>query len=260
MPSPKPTDFSLLLEIFHRGLVLGLVYKNDVILWADDIILKTEEPDYFFIEVSLCSNTNNLIEVIGEYNTNIDNPICTRVLLGLLNKKLINDNNTLTVETAAKLIGAMQNFGTLTNFEVNQMYSFDDYDLYYPPDLMELRVDIIDFLSIYEPFTLKNYSKWAEINHGVELILKQKQAEAEIIAESIIEKWQANKNSISRVGSQGLKRKLRISILIIVVIGIALLCYLTPESSGIQWNSVYTAIFICLLLVGRNYLLREKGK
>lgn len=260
MPSPKPTDFSLLLEMFHRGLILGLVSKNDVILWADDIILKTEEPDYFFIEVSLCSNTNNLIEVIGAYSANIDNPICTRVLLGALYKKQINNNDALTVEAAAKLIGAVQNVGTLTHFEVSKMYSFDDYDLYYPPDLTEFQVDIIEFLCIYEPFTLKNYREWPEINHKIELILKQKQAEAEIALESFKEKWQVKKSSIREVGNQGLKRKLRISILIIVVIGIVLLCYLTPESSGIQWNSVYSAIFICLLFLSRNYLLRVKGK
>jgi hypothetical protein len=256
MPSPKPTDFSLLLEAFNRGLVFGLVSKNDVILWADDIILKTEEPDYFFIEVSLCSNTNNLIEVIGEYSANIDNPICTRVLLGLLYKKLINDNDTLTIETAAKLIGAMQSFGTLTHFEVGKRYSFDDYDLYYPPDLRELQVDIFDFLSIYESFTLNNYSEWAEINHRVELILKHKQAETKIIPLSVKEQWQSNKNSIKRVGKHRLKRKLRISML---VIGIVLLCYLT-ESSGIQWGSIYSATFICLLLIGRNYLWRGKGQ
>jgi hypothetical protein len=254
MPSPKPTDFSLLLEAFNRGLVLGLVSKHDVILWADDIILKTYEPDYFFIEISLCSNTNNLIEVIGEYNVNIDSPICTRALLGLLYKKLINDTNTLTVEAAAKLIGAMQSFGTLTHFEVDKRYSFDDYDLYYPPDLRELQVDIFDFLSIYEPFTLKNYIEWPEINHRIELILKHKQVEAKIIPLSVKEQWQSNKNSIKRAGKRRLKSKLRITLL---VIGILLLCYLT-ESSGIQWSSLYSATFICLLLICRNYLWTVK--
>ena len=63
MPQVKPTDFPLLLEVFRDGLALGLISKEEVIAWADQIIIEEDEPDYFFIEVSLSHNTNGVAEV-----------------------------------------------------------------------------------------------------------------------------------------------------------------------------------------------------
>ena len=52
--SSKPSDFSLLFEVFREGLALGLISKDEVLAWADHIIIaEKDQPDYFFIEIVL---------------------------------------------------------------------------------------------------------------------------------------------------------------------------------------------------------------
>lgn len=47
MLSPKPEDFTRLLEVFREGLERGIVSREDVVGWSDDIIMQTKEPGYF---------------------------------------------------------------------------------------------------------------------------------------------------------------------------------------------------------------------
>jgi hypothetical protein len=261
MPLPKPADCLLLLEVFHRGLILGLISKSDVTSWSDEIILNTNEPDYFFIEVSLCSNENNLIEVLGQHITNIDNPICTRALFGLLYKQLTDQGDALRAEAAAKLIGELQDFDTLTNFEYNQMWQLYEYDLYYLPDFVDLRRDLSEFLSLYAPFTLTNYNSWAKINDRLKIILKQKEFEDDRRVAAIREEWQLkSEKSRKAIRKQRLKRKLNISVLIIIVAGILVWAYLTPSTSPFDWRSITSTIVVCGLFIGKEYLLKARRR
>lgn len=194
MLSPKPEDFVLLLDVFREGLILNIIAAKDVTSWADDIIRNTDEPDYFFIEVSLNSDKNNLIEIISEYTAEINNPICVRVLLGLLYRKVISENSPSSIKKNARLLGSFTEFDSLTNFEINYLYKFDDFEQFYLTDTELLEVEIINFLKEYDQFTVDNYLDWAEINVEVENVLKIKAAEA--VAASIKNQWDTYSKSI----------------------------------------------------------------
>lgn len=190
MSSPKAEDFTLLLEVFREGLPCGLVSKSEVTNWADGIIINTDEPDYFFIEISLSSCANDLLEVINRYTRKIDDPIVARVLLGLLYKKMHDDKQSLTAEDAAQLIITIPSFWELTLIERNEIYIFDDYDLYYSPELEELHIDIISFLKIYQGFTVENYDQWHIINEGIGNSLEIYAAKQTVTYRVIQQRWE----------------------------------------------------------------------
>ncbi|WCT13510.1 hypothetical protein [Mucilaginibacter jinjuensis] len=265
MQAPKPTDFLLLLEVFRRGLILDLVSKSDVTSWADEIILNTDEPDYFFIELSLCSTTNHLIEVIGAYVKGNDSLICTRVLMGLLYKKLVDENNAFTIDDAIRILWNIEWRNTLTDFELSFIYSFDDYGFV---DFRELQEDVIRFLSAYAPFTFNNYTNWPVINDLVITVLNKIEAEQEIRIAAMAEEWRVKRESLMQakqqafkkaIRKQRLKRHLNISILIAVISAIILCAYFTPITE-INWGSIVGTILICGLFIGKEYMLRGKRR
>ncbi|NCD69366.1 hypothetical protein [Mucilaginibacter agri] len=265
MQSPKPADFLLLLEVFRRGLILDLVSKNDVTSWADEIILNTDEPGYLFIEVSLCTTTNNLIEVIGAYVDENESLIGTRVLMGLLYKKLTDGNNLLNVDDALRMLWNLDWRITLTDFELSFIYSFDDYAF---ADSKELEEDVIDFLSIYAQFAFTNYNNWAEINERIEVSLKQKQAEFKIKTEAIRQEWQVKNESLKQAELEALikanrkrrsKRNFNICILISVVVAMLLCAYLAPATE-LYLSAIIGPVFIYVLIIGKEHMLRERRK
>lgn len=212
MSQAKVADFPLLLEVFREGFRRGLVSKEDIVTWADGIIQTDSEPDYFFIEVSLSGNINTLVTVLNQYAVASESPITLRVLMGIIYQKLINDIDTITVETATGLVGELNSTDILTPFEYGKIYSFEDYEFFYQDDLTQLQVDILNFLSIYKNFNLFNYDQWAEINAKVEETLKEEQVKANIVNDSFKKDWEKREA----------KRKLKKRIVIVVLVAIAL--------------------------------------
>jgi hypothetical protein len=49
MSAPKLEDFPLLLKVCWEGLTRGLISRQHIIAWADDIIKTTDDPDYFLL-------------------------------------------------------------------------------------------------------------------------------------------------------------------------------------------------------------------
>jgi hypothetical protein len=214
MSAPKPEEFPLLLEVFRDGLKRGLVTRQHVIAWADDIIKITDDPDYFFIEVSLSSDVNQLLEVLNNYSANIQDSICTRVLMSLIYYRLINDNDPVTVEEAAKLTGDLYHFDELTSFEHNNIWNFENYEYYDPT---QLQVDLLDFLSTYEAFNLQNYEQWLQINIKVAEILKEKKAISDKIYEQYKITWE------KKTRNQKIKKRLKLGVTILFLVGITAL-------------------------------------
>jgi hypothetical protein len=253
MQISKPEDFILLLEVFRRGLILRLIDKRDVVSWADNIIINTEEPDYFFIELSLCNNLNNIVELLGQHLPENYNPICERVLMALLYKKLIDEDDAMTVEAAAKFLSKIETFNILTTFESNNIYAFDDYEIYYLPDLTQLQVDLIHFLAVYEAFDLKNYEEWPQINTEVEKTLKEEEAQAHIINEGLSAAWQ------KKGKKRRLTRKLRLILTVLIVLGITLLvCMSLATTSSTSYFSLYFLGFYFMVRWGYKLWIERK--
>jgi hypothetical protein len=197
--SPLVQDIHLLLEVFSEGLKLGVISKDEVVAWADQIIADTEEPDYFFIELSLSRDVNGLLEVLDRYVEGVDDPVCNRVLLGLVyHRQPIY--NIEEAEKIATLVGTMQTMGILTAFENDTIYEFSNYDMYYAPYSPELQAGLINFLGMYKAFTLENYQQWISINEQVLELLKEEEIRVNKENESFKKAWsrKAKKKKIIR--------------------------------------------------------------
>ncbi|MFA6249616.1 MAG: hypothetical protein WC615_21945 [Mucilaginibacter sp.] len=253
MPTDQLSPYQLLLETFGLGVKTGVITPARVIVWADEMIMAHDEPNYFFIELSLSGNKNEIIEVINRHVVTSDNPICTRVLLGCVYRSFTDDNNTLTIEDTATMVGRLPNYDALTGYEVNQIYEFYDYNLYYLPDLTQLQSDLHNFLLIYEPFTLDNYNRWEEVNAGVIQELKNYEIQQEIINQSFIKQYQKKERK------KKLKRYLK---LIIIAIPVLAILYCLAAISDLFKNApiIYPVILGYYLIRGGMHWWDSKKK
>lgn len=238
--SPQIQDFPLLLEVFRGGLKLGLISREEIVLWADHIIANADELEYFFIEVSLSHDVNGLVEVLNKYVKSTDNPICDRVLLGLAyHRQPIYDVEE--VENIAILLGSMSSWDRITSFENNTIYTFEDYYVYYSPDLTQLQVELIDFLAIYKAFTLENYKQWVDINLQVLELLKEEEIQVNIVNESFRKAW-AKKEK---------KRKLKlylkkIGAIVLLLVFFSLMIALFDDGKTNHFTLYFIVSYFCL--------------
>jgi hypothetical protein len=181
MSPAKPSDFSLLLEVFRDGLRYGVVSKEEVIAWADEIIEREDDPDYFFIDLSLQHDINALITALSTDLVYTINPIPARVLFGLayekLNKQIISLNKTL------RLLHGITYSASLGALEHAALYQIDDdreYLLYSgrDPEETDIVKSILNFLARYKVFNLNNFDKWKEINAQFEDVLGEEKESA----------------------------------------------------------------------------------
>lgn len=89
MESTNPRDILTTLCLVRAGLASGLLTKEEVIDWADNIITRDEKPDIFFIDLALSSSKskNDIIQYFNEF-LNFEKPaVQRRPLLGLLYKQ-----------------------------------------------------------------------------------------------------------------------------------------------------------------------------
>lgn len=174
MPQVKPSDFSLLLEVFRDGLQTGLVTREAIVKWADHLIEEKDEPDYFFIEVSLCGNTDNLFTILDKHIILPKSIVGARVILGLAWYNLNKD--PLEIEKVLNAIDRYQCHERLTPYESASIYGLDYYDRHFSPvDVTLLIEDTLEFLSIYKDFNLSNHDQWLNINKRVEETLIEEQ-------------------------------------------------------------------------------------
>ncbi|MVN90492.1 hypothetical protein [Mucilaginibacter aquatilis] len=231
MISPKPDDFKLILCVFREGLVRQLVLLEDVRSWADQIILNTEEPDYFFKELSLANTENEVIQLLNVYVREFENAICTRVLLALLYQKLVANNFQFLNEIALQQLGSLNIYRLLSPFEIDRIVELEYYDVYYGNDITQLQVDMIDFLTNYEALNLNNFEEWNQINNQIEAVFNTKQDEQELINASFAKAWDAQKRKTRN------KKRLKISFILmsylafVIVVAVMLNAYLANGSS-----------------------------
>ncbi|MDB4919673.1 hypothetical protein [Mucilaginibacter sp.] len=215
----KSSDFSLLLEVFWEGLLRGLISRDEVVAWADQIISAEDEPDYFFIEISLSGNTNNLLGILGKHVVTSKSIIPVRVVLSLISQKLAD--LTIDIKKVLDILNEINADNIITSFEKDQIYYLDDqrdYIIYCgnDPDYVEITKNTMEFVSHYSDFNLTNYNSWTEINQEVEEHLEVEEAE-QTIASEILMAGYAKQNKAKQ-------RKIKIKrISLYVLIGILIL-------------------------------------
>jgi hypothetical protein len=192
MSQLKPSNFPLLLEVFREGLLRGLISREEIVAWADEIIKADDEPDYFFIEISLSNDVNNLLEILNEYVIASKSIIPSRVILGLVYQKLADQ--TIGVKKVLDVLNKINSDSKITSFEKDNIYYLDDqrdYIIYSgnDPDYIEITNSTMKFVSYYTGFTLNNYNSWTGINQQVEEQLEVAAAEQTIANEILMAEY-----------------------------------------------------------------------
>ncbi len=168
----NPRDFIELLEVFSIALTKGLLDKEEVIKWADNIITQDDKPDYFIIELSLCGHKsiNDIISLINEYVGQDKPKISGRIFLGLLYSAYLTGHVKLDKVTRAIYWIVWED--RLTEDEKSLIYGIDeDYDcaiggIYGSVEIVEK--EVLRFLEIYKDFQINNFDDWKEIDITIE--------------------------------------------------------------------------------------------
>lgn len=188
--------------------------------------------------------------------------LVSRVILGLIYRKLIDNNDAITTEAAASLTGRLLNKPNLTPFELNKICSFEDQEYFYHGDQVQLQDDLINFLSIYKDLSLYNYDQWVGINIQIEKFLKEEQVKAKAKNEKFQKQW----------GKAQRKRKLKRYIILSIpaLIGIGILTvdyffwnkYVSPASGSEAGSNILMLNVIGGISITRTYykLWRQKKR
>ena len=177
MQSTNPKNILPTLQFVRAGLASGLLSKEEVIDWADEIITRDETPDIFFIDLALSSSktTDDVCHYINDF-LNFENPVINgRPLLGLLYKRF--HDNQITLEQTVRQLFRLKFEALFTQKEEGCIYSIDDaFDcakngIY--GTIEDVHKEVNSFLSIYKDYALPNSKKWNEFDEITELKINE---------------------------------------------------------------------------------------
>jgi len=170
--STSPQPYNLLLEVFYWGLQWELITKAEAVKWADDIIITTEDiPDYFFIELSMSKSVTEAKVLIKDKIGISNATIIGNVLLGLIYYKL--NSNNIGLQKACEVMDRIALNDTMAGDKMGALYQFSDelQEAFRPEHYDYLRIEILEFLSIYRDFALDNYDMWPSINDQIATLI-----------------------------------------------------------------------------------------
>jgi hypothetical protein len=175
MESTNPRDILTTLRLVRAGLASGLLTKEEVIDWADNIITKDEKPDIFFIDLALSSSKskNDIIHYFNEF-LNFEKPVVQgRPLLGLLYKQYKSEQ--LNLEQTVRILFGLKSEAVFTRTEESFIYSIDnEFDLAQDNihgSIENVRAKNERFLEIYKDYSINNFEQWPNLDKNVEVIL-----------------------------------------------------------------------------------------
>ena len=185
-----PNEYRELLTLFKVGLASGLYSKEEVIKWADFIIMQEEEPDIFFIELSLIKSKSEGISYLGRFLES-DSLANGKAVLGLLHKQLKEGQE---LDTIVRTMYDLKDEADFTELEKGYIYQIDgDYDLASTKvygSLDNVRKETTDFLAIYADYGIENQASWPELNKRIDSDLEEiNRAERENYLEEQKKPW-----------------------------------------------------------------------
>jgi hypothetical protein len=176
MQSTNPKNILGVLHLVRAGLASGLLTKEEVIEWADEIITKDEQPDIFFIDLALSTSKskNDIIHYFSDY-LNFENPaVPGRPLLGLLYKQYNAGQRNL--EQTVRTLFRLKSETILTDGEKDFVYSIDnDFDLAQDNvygSIEDVRKETERFLEIYKDCSIDNIEQWQQLDKQVDQIFE----------------------------------------------------------------------------------------
>ena len=247
--STDPKSVKQLLTVYYRCLIFGIISRKAVIEWADNIIASEDNPDYFFIELSLSHDLNSLLSVILARSAP-DSNTTVRAIFGLLYHQLLA--HLIKGEKAVEIIDQYYFKGALLPDEINQIYELTiDKVIGNKPD-ENLTQHLLHFLVNYQEFDLTNYKYWDSISYRVEHGLTNEQKK------SAVRKQPALKSFINKLK---IDFKLLRIISLFAVFAFVIITSIHNEHRGLSilgtlTYDLYLIAVIHLVLFGCYYLLK----
>ncbi|SDE56383.1 hypothetical protein SAMN05216464_107185 [Mucilaginibacter pineti] len=164
--STKPSTAKYILTVFYYALRYGLISRKEVVEWSDQIIQHENEPESFFIDLSLSHDKNELISWLNSVRVEEDSTVA-RAILGLLYHRL-----SAGIITTAEAITVIEKHGfsdRLTNTEHKYIDDFADkawLDTSAIDDIGLIQ-KVWDFLAHYKEFEIANYKHWYGFSVGI---------------------------------------------------------------------------------------------
>lgn len=157
-----------LLEVFRLGLHTGVLERQIVVEWADQLVMQEDTPNYFLIELALSGrkNSNDFIRILDEHIEKNKPEASKRVILGLLLHRYKTGQITLQ-----KAVQAIDWLAININYSEEE-HSFmagvdDDYNLVNEGicgTFSEIETFLLQFLGVYQEFNLENRQDWQKLN------------------------------------------------------------------------------------------------
>jgi hypothetical protein len=147
-------DLKLEAEVYRLGLLSSYFTNDDVINWADRVIVEKSNPDLEIIDVALSKRNSkqdlaNLLEKVqGEFQIHLP----FKILIGLYSKRLKTDK--LLTFSAAQQLSSVSNISL-----EDEHWELNDYALAFNLEKQDTRInldklisDFQQFIGIYESF------------------------------------------------------------------------------------------------------------
>jgi hypothetical protein len=172
--STKLQTARFLLTVFYYGLRYNIIHEKEVIDWADRLVMHENEPDPFFIDLSLGHDKNTVINILYAIAVP-DNSLVARAILGLLYHRL--SVGAITVSDAVVVIDKHDFSGRLTKIESQDLYCITD-ETWRDESIngdVELGYRILKLVSIYKEFEISNYKYWYGYDSRIEYQFQEKE-------------------------------------------------------------------------------------
>jgi hypothetical protein len=180
-----PKKYKVVIEVFALGILNGVIEKQQIIDWADNIIRNENEPDFVILELSLINTKSNsdILSLLNEYREESIHIISARAYMAMVYHKLLNGQ--LELQQVVNAIYALVPSELISGYEERRIYTMeyenDSIDNgYFNITAEEVKTNAIEFLSLYKEFSMDNIPDWRKINTEVELKLVLLEKENEI--------------------------------------------------------------------------------
>lgn len=167
MSQTNTRDFATLLEVFRIGLINRVISAQQVVGWADAIILRDAEPDYFFIELALCgNNTSELSSLLKTYVGETKTRVAGHAVLGLLHHAYAA--GTADLYQVVRTMDWLASHDQLSEEECRLLYAVDETYSMAAEGVYGSVENVANFvtayLAFYQDFRLDNAAQWTEID------------------------------------------------------------------------------------------------
>ncbi|MEM6845737.1 MAG: hypothetical protein AAF632_26240 [Bacteroidota bacterium] len=159
----NPKDNIDLLILYKVGLQCGVLDTKALVDFADRILAKEDNPDYLFIEISLCGNDKSrLIDVLSDFTREYRKKISGEYLFGAIRSNYIKQE--IDLEGTVILLYKLKDELDLTEKEEAFIYNIDD-QYYLASDnvigtVKEVENGLLNFLAKYKESDLGSHIPW----------------------------------------------------------------------------------------------------